>query len=331
MRFSGLKKDLIFFMIGSCLMMALKGPQLLKKERNFIIKNQIAGVTLFKRNIKSFEQVFKLNKQIKALTQASPLIAVDMEGGLVNRFSHLKKGGDWPSPEELSCLPPEKIFLTAKKMAQKLKKLGFDLNFAPVVDIPVVKSKLLKTRVFGTDPQRVLRLAGAFLKGIEEEGLISCLKHFPSHGGVKEDSHKVLPVDNRSLKELSSQLLVFQKLFQKKFPCIMTAHIEFPKIEKKPATFSKKLLTELLKKKLGFKGLIISDDIDMKALQSFGPGASFFLAVKAGCDMVISCQNEESPLKIIDYFEKYKQKKAEIKKELNQSIKRIESLKKKLG
>ena len=84
-------------MLGSCLMIALKGPQLLKRERDFIVKNQIAGVILFQRNIKSFEQVFQLNKQIKGLTQSSPLIAVDMEGGLVNRFSHLKKGGDWPS------------------------------------------------------------------------------------------------------------------------------------------------------------------------------------------------------------------------------------------
>ena len=318
-------------MLGSCLMIALKGPQLLKRERDFIVKNQIAGVVLFQRNIKSFEQVFQLNKQIKDLTQSAPLIAVDMEGGLVNRFSHLKKGGDWPSAEELSCLPPQKVFLTAKKMARQLKKLGFDLNFAPVVDIPLFKSPLLKTRVFGSEPKSVLKLASAFLRGMEKEGLGSCLKHFPGHGGVKEDSHKTLPVDNRSLKDLASQLLVFQRLFQPLFPCIMTAHIEFPKIEKKPATFSKKLLIQVLRKKLGFKGLIISDDIDMKALQSFSPGASFFWAVKAGCNIVIACQNEDSPIKIIDYFEKNKQKKSQIKKELNQSIKKIESLKKKLG
>ena len=317
-------------MLGSCLMIALKGPQLLKKERDFIVKNQVAGVVLFQRNIKSFEQVFQLNKQIKSLTQPSPLIAVDMEGGLVNRFSHLKKGGDWPSAEELSCFPTEKVSLIAKKMARQLKKLGFDLNFAPVVDIPLVKSQLLRTRVFGSEPENVLKSAGAFLKGLEEGKLASCLKHFPGHGGVKQDSHKTLPIDNRGLKELTPQLLVFQKLFQSHSPCIMTAHIEFPKIERKPATFSKRLLTHILRNQLGFKGLIISDDIDMKALQSFGPGASFFLAIKAGCDVVITCQSEESPLEIIDYFERRKQKKAEIKKELAQAVQKIRHLKKRL-
>ena len=317
-------------MLGSCLMIALKGSRLLKRERDFIVKNQVAGVVLFQRNIKSFEQVFQLNKQIKGLTQPSPWIAVDMEGGLVNRFSHLKKGGDWPSAEKLSCLPAEKVFLTAKNMARQLKKLGFDLNFAPVVDIPLVKSEILRTRVFGSDPANVLKSATAFLKGMEGEGLMSCLKHFPGHGGVKEDSHKTLPIDNRSLKDLTPQLSVFQKLFQSHSSCIMTAHIEFPKIERKPATFSRKLLTQVLRKKLGFKGLIISDDIDMKALQSFGPGASFFSAIKAGCDMVIACQNEDSPLKIIDFFEKQKQKKEQITKELSQAVKKIRHLKKRM-
>ncbi|MDE0092126.1 MAG: hypothetical protein OXN83_02435 [Oligoflexia bacterium] len=114
-------------MIGSCLMMALKGPRLLKKEQEFIIENQIAGVVLFKRNIESFKQISQLNKQIKSLTQPAPLIAVDMEGGLVDRFSHLKGVQPWPSAEELSQKAPQDVFLTAKKMAKQLKSLGFDL------------------------------------------------------------------------------------------------------------------------------------------------------------------------------------------------------------
>ena len=318
-------------MVGSCLMIALNGPQLLKKEREFIKKNQIAGVILFQRNIESFKQLFRLNKEIKSLTQPPPLIAIDMEGGRVNRFSHLTGDSrDWPSAESLSRCSSQEIFLTAKRQAVQLKKLGIDLNFAPVVDLPLVQSSVLKTRTFGAKVLDILRVARPFLKGFEEEGVISCLKHFPGHGGVSEDSHETLPIDNRNLRELKPQLDIFHTLFKSHFNCIMTAHVEFPKIEKQPASFSKMLLTQILKKRLGFQGLVISDDIDMKALRNFPPGESFFLALKAGCDVVITCQKPESSLQIIDYFKRQTRKKLAIKKELNRGFQRLLHLKKKL-
>ena len=318
-------------MIGSCLMMALKGPRLLKREQAFIVKNKIAGVALFQRNIRSFKQLFQLNKQIKSLIRPAPLIAIDMEGGSVNRFSHLKtEKADWPSAEELSRLPPLKVFLTAKKMAKHLKDLGVDLNFAPVVDLPLVESEILKTRTFGKKPADILKTADPFFRGLIEGGIVPCLKHFPGHGGVTADSHKALPKDRRSLEDLKPQLKIFQKMFKDQFTCLMTAHIEFSEIEKKPATFSKILLTQILKNRMKFKGLVVSDDIDMKALSLFSPGESFFLAIKAGCDMVMTCQDLESPLKIIDYFERQSHKKEEIETELRRAEKRISQLRKQL-
>ena len=317
-------------MIGSCLMMSLKGPCLLKKEKEFIIKNQIAGITLFQRNIESLKQLSQLNKEIKSLSQEPPLIAIDMEGGCVNRFSHLKGAGSWPSAASLSCFSSQKIFLTAKEQARQLKGLGIDLNFAPVVDLPLVQSAILKTRTFGKSVPAILKSTLPFLRGFKEAGLASCLKHFPGHGGVLEDSHETLPRDNRNLKELGPQLEIFHKLFRNYPACIMTAHVEFLKIEKGPATFSKTLLTQILRKRMGFKGLIISDDIDMKALKNFSAGESFFSALKAGCDLVITCQNSESPFEIIDYFKNQPQRKAEIKKELNQAFHRLLQFKKNL-
>ncbi|MCY4321084.1 MAG: beta-N-acetylhexosaminidase [Bdellovibrionaceae bacterium] len=317
-------------MLGSCLMIALKGTALLKKEREFILRNQPAGVILFKRNIESLKQVFKLNQKIKALIKPSPLIAIDMEGGRVNRLSDLKGFKAWPSAKELGKKTPQEIFLTAKKQAHQLKELGFDINFAPVVDLPLVDSLILKTRTFGKKASSILRAGEAFLKGFQEEGLISCLKHFPGHGGVFEDSHESLPVDKRSLGELSAQLSIFQKLFKKYPSCIMTAHIEFPEIEKIPATFSKTFLTQILRKRLGFQGLIVSDDIDMKALKTFSPGETCFFALKAGCDMILSCQGLDKPLKAIRYFERQIQKKEELKKELKRARKNILKLKKQL-
>ena len=220
--------------------------------------------------------------------------------------------------------------MIAKKQARQLKNLGIDLNFAPVVDLPLVESTVLRSRAFGKSSHDILRAVEPLLKGFNEEGLLFCLKHFPGHGGVLEDSHKVLPKDSRSLKDLAEQLEIFHKLFKSYSSYVMTAHVEFPNIEKGPATFSKKILTKLLKKELGFKNLIVSDDIDMKALKNFSAGESFFLALKAGCDLVITCQNQESPFEIIKYFKNHPQKKEEIKKELSRAFQKLLQIKKSL-
>lgn len=310
-------------MIGSCLMMSLKGPSLLKEERDFIISNSIAGVILFKRNIQSFKQTYELCSELKSLTKPSLLIAVDMEGGEVDRFSHLKESISWSSAEVLKDLEPDQIFSIAGAMAKQLNLLGIDINFAPVVDLLLVDSPLLKTRVFGKSKQSILKGAEAFIKGMIKEQLIPCLKHFPGHGGVTEDSHKSLPEDFRQLKDLESQLEIFQTLFEK-YPCwIMTAHIEFPNIDKKPATFSETLLKTVLRKQRGFKNVLVSDDIDMSALKNYSADQSFFQAIKGGCDLVISCQKEDSPKEIINYFKSNPDKTEEIKLELEQSSKKI--------
>ena len=317
-------------MLGSCLMIALKGSSLLRREREFILKNRPAGVILFKRNIESLKQVIELNKTIKALTSPSPFIAIDMEGGEVNRLSHLEGFKNWPCAKEVAKKNRQEIFLIAKKQALQLKGLGIDINFAPVVDLPIVNSPLLKTRAFGSSAFSVLNACEPFLKGFQEGGVISCLKHFPGHGGVLEDSHETLPIDKRNLKQLSAQLSLFQTLFKKQASCIMTAHIEFSKIEKRPATFSKLLLTQILRKRLGFQGLIVSDDIDMKALKNFSPEEACFFALKAGCDMILFCKDIQNPSKVISYFERQTHKKEKLKEELNRASKNILKLKKQI-
>ena len=315
-------------MIGSCLMMGLKGPTLLKKEKDFIVSDHIAGVVLFKRNIESLEQLYSLCCEIKSLSRPSPLIAVDVEGGRVNRFSHLKEFIFFPPAKELQSLGSPKIFSLVQALGKQLSLLGVDINFAPVVDLPTVSSVFLKERILGSSQQEILKIAKPFVRGLISGGLAPCLKHFPGHGGVREDSHKVLPRDSRNLKALKSQLEIFQSLF-KKYPClIMTTHVAFPEIDNRPVTFSKILLQEILRKKLGFKGLVVSDDIDMQALKGFSAGKSFYYALKAGCDLIISCQKPGKPYHIIDYFHKNKEKKESIRQRLIQSSKKILKLRK---
>ena len=316
-------------MPGSCLMIGLKGFSLSQEEKNFILSYQPAGCVLFKRNIQSFKQIHALCLELKSLNNPPLLIAIDMEGGEVDRFSHLKDSFTWPSAQALSCLKPKQVFLLAKEMGRWLYLLGFDINFAPVVDSLLTNSPLLKNRVFGSSKKEILKFAEPFAKGLIEGGVLACLKHFPGHGGVSEDSHKTLPKDFRSLKKLKPQLEIFKSLFLK-YPCgIMTAHIEFSLIDKKPATFSKIILKSLLRKNMGFKGLLISDDIDMQALKNFSPGERFFYAIKGGCDLIIACQNLNSPKEIIKYFQKNPKKKEEIKKELARSKRKLLKMRKK--
>ena len=300
-------------MLGSCLMMGLRGFCLTETEKDFLMSQNIAGVILFKRNIQSFKQVYKLCQELKSLNDPPLLIGVDMEGGAVNRFSHLKS---WPSPKELRSLKLSQISSIAYSMSKKLNLLGIDINFAPVVDLLITHSPLLENRIMGESKEEILKTAGAFLKGFKKGGAIPCLKHFPGHGGVCQDSHDILPKDFRNLQDLAPQLAIFQNLFQAYSCWIMTAHIEFPKIEKGPATFSPQLLKEELRNRMGFQGLLLSDDIDMGALKAFSSGEKFCFALKGGCNLVLTCQREETAKEILSYFIKHPEKKEDIQKEL---------------
>ena len=304
-------------MIGSRLMTGLSGPKLLDKEKDFIVSNRMAGVALFKRNIESFEQTGRLCAEIKSLTTPPPLIAVDLEGGSVNRFSHLKERPKQPSPQVLGTFPPEEVFSIARKMGYYLRHLGIDINFAPVVDLLLTNSPLLNSRVFGRAKKEILQSAKPFIEGLLSEGIIPCLKHFPGHGGTGEDSHKSLPKDKRREEDLKEQFYIFRSLFQKYPSCwIMTAHIEFTNIDRQPASFSAQFLKEQLRKKDGFKGILISDDIDMSALKAFSPEEKFARAIKGGCDLVLACQKTITARKIVEYFRQNPEKKKEIEQEI---------------
>ncbi len=315
-------------MVGSCLMIGLEGCSLSSEEKSFIVSNNISGIVLFKRNVQSFKQVYELCVEIKSLITPAPLIAIDMEGGEVNRFSHLKNSFPWPSPKILGHLESHQVFNVACAMGKQLFALGIDINFAPVVDLLYTDNPLLTNRIFGTSKEDILKGADSFIGGLVKKNIIPCLKHFPGHGGVSEDSHKDLPKDSRLFSDLKPQLEIFQLLF-KKYSCwIMTAHIEFSCIDSQPATFSEAILKTKLKKQMGFKGLLASDDIDMKALEPFSSGEKFFRALKAGCNLVLTCQKKETAREIIEYFKQKPEKKEGIKKELIVSSKAILAIRK---
>ena len=311
-------------------MTGLKGPHLLPEERDFIVSQALAGVVLFKRNIVSLAQTQKLCREIKRLAHPPPLIAVDAEGGAVNRFSHLKECPVFPSPERAKAFEPDKIVSMARRLGDFLKSAGVDINFAPCLDLPLKESPLLKGRVWGSSPEEILKKACCFAEGLARAGVIACFKHFPGHGGALEDSHKELPKDGRDLSALKSQLDIFYKAFKKQPGWVMASHVAFPLLDQQPAVFSSFFLKKCLRESAGFEGLVVSDDIDMGALSAWPPGDRFYRALKAGCNLVIACQNFDTPHKILTNFEKNPDKTQAIKKELAISSQKILQVRKAL-
>ena len=318
--------------IGSSLMISLKGPEILKEEQKLIVEEGVAGVILFQRNILSCRQLFELCQELKALALRAKntpyfFIGIDLEGGKVNRLVHLKEVPSWPSPLEMSRLSRQELFLLACRKGLLLSALGVDINFSPLVDIPLKNSPLLKTRTFGVQKRKISSCALAYSKGLSKGGVAPCLKHFPGHGGVTEDSHEVLPKDNRSLKSLRAQMDIFQQVFKAGVPFIMTAHLEFPEVEKGPATFSRIFLRRELRERLQFKGVIVSDDIDMKALSEFSPGERFVKALSGGCNLVLCCQKPKTPYEILKFCKDSK-RKAHLQPFLKESFERLLLVKK---
>jgi beta-N-acetylhexosaminidase len=262
------------------------------KAPAFLKKHKVAGVILFSKNISSPKQLKALTKELKTL-QPDILIAVDEEGGKVERLKKRDGFKHFASAKEVKN--PKKIY---HEMAKMLKKHGINLNLAPVVDVAVnpknpVIAKL--NRSFSASPKEVVKKASVFVECMKKEGVLTSLKHFPGHGSSKKDSHKGFVDVSESWSK--KELLPFMKV---KSPLIMTAHIFNKKLDKKyPATLSYKTNTLLLRKKLGFKGAIISDDLQMGAIsKNYTFKKALELAINSGVDILLIGNYLDKPVKI---------------------------------
>ena len=278
---------------GNLIWSGIQGESLSTDEKQWIQKEHISGLILFKRNIHSLAQLYELSREIKSLNP-TPLLVIDREGGSVDRLKHLPEMPDWPAPEDLAKVCTlEEITKTGFFMGLELKTLGFDVNFAPVWDCLSVKTipPLFQKRLLGQNPQTLIPKALAFMKGLKRAGLAGVAKHFPGHGGVSEDSHFQLPTDNRTQEEfLKKDLIPFEKAIRSGVELIMTAHVMYPCWDKNcPATFSDIILKNLLRKKMNFPGLIITDDLDMKALKDFSLKQILINLFKADGDIALKC------------------------------------------
>jgi beta-N-acetylhexosaminidase len=272
---------------------------------------QVGGVILFARNFAAPLQLIQLAHSIRELRTPALLIAVDHEGGRVQRFRH----GFTPIPamRELGRLwdrDPAQAIAAARGcgfvIGSELQAHGVDFSFAPVLDVDYGESSVIGDRALHADPNVIAVLAEALQAGLNSAGMMSVGKHFPGHGYVRADSHHEIPIDDRTLTEITARDLVpFQRMARSGMGGMMPAHVIYPKVDSKPAGFSTVWLQKILRDKLGFQGLIFSDDLMMEgASTAGGVVARANAALNAGCDMALLCNDPRAADSLLEGLER---------------------------
>jgi beta-N-acetylhexosaminidase len=286
------------------LIIGLPGTELSHQDKSWIKHPAVAGIILFKHNFESKKQIKTLCESIRKV-RSSIFICVDHEGGRVQRFKEefteippMGTLGQLYSVDQGAALAQAKAY--GDIIASELRDVGVDFSFAPVLDLDYRKSAIIGDRAFDSDPEIVAALAGSFIEGLHAQGSIACGKHFPGHGYVTPDSHVADPVDDRPLEALLSNDMLPYILLSDNLDALMTAHILFPEIDNEIVSYSSHWLKTILRDQLGYKGLIISDDLVMHAAAKDAPMDRVQRALHAGCDLVLYCQDYEGIQLILD-------------------------------
>ncbi|WP_246637559.1 beta-N-acetylhexosaminidase [Crassaminicella profunda] len=321
--------------IGQMVLVGFNGDQINDSIKKMIDSYHIGGFILFQRNIKNPSQTLALLNTIKSANSKNKIplfLAVDEEGGKVSRM-----------PKEIKKLPTNKkigilnnnhfSFEIGQLIGFELKSFGFNLDFAPVLDINSnPKNPVIGDRSFGSNKEIVSQLGLQTMKGIKSQNIISVVKHFPGHGDTSVDSHLGLPVVNHDLNRLKSfELAPFSKAIKENVDAVMVSHILFPKIDSQyPATLSKKIMTDLLRNNLNFKGVIITDDMEMGAiLKHYDIGNAAIRSIQSGSDIILICHTYEKQLTVLDALKKAVENNEISEEQINDSVYRILKLKKK--
>ncbi len=288
-------------------MLDLVGPELMAEEREMLLHPLAGGVILFSRNYESFEQLSALTSAIHGLREPPLLIAVDQEGGRVQRFQAgftrlppaASLGSLYDNEKRRSLALAETCGLV---LAAELTRVGVDFSFAPVLDLARGRSAVIGDRAFHSDPEVVAELASSYVQGMRNAGMAAVGKHFPGHGSVEADSHHSLPVDDRTLKSIAAaDMIAFERMINDGLAALMPAHVVYSRVDPMPAGFSKHWLQNILRGRLGFTGAVFSDDVSMAGATSMGDfPARAHAALTAGCDMVLVCNDRAGAVAILE-------------------------------
>lgn len=329
------KSESLQQLVGQLFIVGFDGLTVPAEFRKLAMQYGLGGIIYFKRNVQSPAQLAELANQLQfdCRTADMPpyLISIDHEGGKVNRL--VKPFTKFPGIDALGEINSPKLgFAFGAAMAKELKAVGINLNYAPVVDVLTnPNNPVMAGRCFSSDPEIVAKLGSAVSRGIQKMGVMACAKHFPGHGDTIEDSHFKLPSVDRALNDLEkAELVPFRRVTRSRVESIMTAHVINKSLDPElPATLSSRTIEGLLRNDLRYNRLVISDDMEMKAiLDNYGAEEAVVKSIQAGCDMLIYRGEAGFPVKEMEAVIAAVEKGQITRQRLEQSLARIQAAKK---
>ena len=313
---------------GSLLIVGFEGkvapPGLLER----IAARRVGGVVLFARNLGTLDEICALTSLLQAAVPAGdpPLwLSIDQEGGRVQRIR--APLSVWPPMQQVGSQADEEFSrAVGAAVGAELAPLGFNVDYAPVLDVHTnPDNPIIGDRAFRTDAASAATHAIAFWRGLESAGVRGCGKHFPGHGDTATDSHLTLPhVDHDEARLRAVELEPFRRAIAAGMPMLMTAHVVYPAIDARPATMSTRWLTEILRLELGFRGVVVSDDLDMKAVaDEFPVEQTVVESLLAGCDSFLACRDPEIQQRAEAALDEAARHDAQVKARLVESLARV--------
>ncbi len=293
-------------------MLDIEGVALTDIDRKRLLHPQTGGVILFSRNYESPQQLKALVDEIHSIRNPRLIVAADQEGGRVQRFRDgfqqlpaMGLLGDYYDKNPYKALKLTEQ--TGWIAAAELLFYGIDLSFSPVLDLGHKISTVIGDRAFHTDPEAIIRLANAFIRGMQQAGMEAVGKHFPGHGSVEGDSHHVMPFDKRAFSTIESHdLQTFRRVIKTHLTGIMMAHVIYEQVDDLPAGYSSFWIQKVLREQLNFDGTVFSDDLSMGGAATVGGYAERAkISLQAGCDMLLVCNNPQGADEVLDYLADY--------------------------
>lgn len=318
--------------IGQLLIIGFDGTEMSPRLASLLSRIQPAGVILFARNITGAERTHRLLRECQKCVTTPLFTCVDLEGGKVDRFRNAL--GPAPSPAEVFATGDRKIFRRhGRVIGNNCRALGFNVDFAPALDLAFEASRsVMSSRAVSADPKQVVAYAREFLRGLGDAGVLGCGKHFPGLGEANLDTHHELPSVEKPFRKLWEQDLGPYRTLRRELPFVMVSHAAFPAVtrDRTPASLSKKWITDILRKRIGYRGLICSDDLEMGGVLAAGPIEQAAIGhIRAGGDLGLICHQEKFIVRAFEAMIRETERDRAFARRVQESARRVLAFKKK--
>jgi beta-N-acetylhexosaminidase len=318
--------------VGQLLIVGFDGVEMTLRLRSLLARLEPAGVILFARNIKTAEQTWRLLRDCQECVSTPLFTCVDLEGGQVDRFRDVL--GPAPAAAEVFATADRRLFRKhGQVIGENCRALGFNVDFAPVLDLAFEASRrVMSTRSVSANPRQTIAYAREFLAGLRTAGVLGCGKHFPGLGEGTLDSHHELPVIKKPLRKLWSEDLLPYRTLRAQMPLVMISHAAYPLVtkERTPASLSKIWISDILRRRVGYRNLIVSDDMEMGGVLSAAPvGPAGVEFIRAGGDLCLVCHREDHIAQAFEELSKTLERNPKFARRVEESVRRVLEFKKK--